>query len=208
VLLAAAIHAAAFSDGPLRRADADALGDARVHPGEALHALATAAVAPFHVLPYAVLVLAVVAAAVLAGRPHAGVAAAAVMLGASVTTQLLKHVLAEPRPLPADQWLPPDAWPSGHTTAATAFAIALVLVTPAGHRRPVAMAGGLLVAAVGVALVVLGSHFPSDVLGGVCVAAAWGAAAVSWLGRDPSDAGGRPSPSAARRRGRARRDAS
>jgi membrane-associated phospholipid phosphatase len=32
-----------------------------------------------------------------------------------------------------------------------------------------------LTAAVGVALVLLGKHFPSDVLGALCVAAAWGA---------------------------------
>ena len=76
------------------------------------------------------------------------------------------------------------SWPSGHSTAAMSLALCCVLVV--GPRlRPLAAvlgAGGAI--SVGYALVVLGWHLPSDVLGGFLVAATFtllGAAALAAL---------------------------
>ncbi len=53
----------------------------------------------------------------------------------------------------------------------TALVVTLVLATAVGGRRwIVAIAGGLLIAGVGTALVINGVHFPSDVLASI----AWG----------------------------------
>jgi membrane-associated phospholipid phosphatase len=174
VLLGAAIRVAAFSIGPLERLDIDALTARWPGPDGRADHLARAIASPFEPLPYVLLLLCVLIAAALHGRAVAGIAAAGVMLGASATTEVLKHVLAAPRTIPGD-YLPPDAWPSGHTTAAAALGIGLVLITPRVHRLGVAIAAVVLTAAVGASVVVLGWHVPSDVLGGVCVAAAWGA---------------------------------
>jgi hypothetical protein len=111
------------------------------------------------------------------------------------TTQGLKHALATPRII---SWLTDSpsatAWPSGHATAAMTLALAAVLVAPRARRPLVAVAGGAFAVAVGVAVVALHWHFPSDVVGGYLVAATWSlvvAAALRALepGRAPAPAG-------------------
>jgi membrane-associated phospholipid phosphatase len=174
--LAAVIRVAAYAIGPVQRADVRLLEAAKL-PWGAPYRLADATIAVFDPFPYVLLVAAVAGAAWLAGRRVPGLAAVVLMIGASATTQLLKRLLSEPRPQPHGTSLPPDAWPSGHTTAAAALAIAIVLVTPPGRRRPVAVVAAAGTLLVGAALVALGSHYPSDVLGGLCVAGTWGVAA-------------------------------
>ena len=181
-LVAAIVRIAAYAVGPVQRADVRLLEDADLPWGTA-YRLAQALVSPFDPLPYALLVAAVVGAALLAGHRGAAVSGALLMVGACVTTQILKPLLSEHRPQAFDTRLPPDAWPSGHTTAAAALALAIVLVTPAGRRRPVALVAAVFVAAVGAALVALGRHYPSDLLGGLCVAGAWGVIAWRVAGR-------------------------
>jgi membrane-associated phospholipid phosphatase len=175
VLLAMAIRVAAFSVGAVERLDGEAVTSHALPRGGAAEAVATALARPFDPAPYVLIVTAVVLAAVLRGRTMPGLVAAGVMVGAALTTQALKHLLASSRIPPGYWYFPPDAWPSGHTTAAASLAFALVLIVPRGRRVPVAIAGAALTAAVGAALVLLGKHFPSDALGAVCVAAAWGA---------------------------------
>src|SRR4051812_41588445 len=168
VALAAVIRVAAFELGPVERLDARVLSAQRLWPGSTLHDLAVAITSPFDPLPYVLVVGSVLIAAVARGRGRAGLAGAGVMVGAAVTTQVLKQVLAAPRVPEGYRYLPPDAWPSGHTTAAAALGIALVLITPPGRRRPVVIGAAIMTAAVGVALVALRRHYPSDVLGGMC----------------------------------------
>jgi membrane-associated phospholipid phosphatase len=188
----------AFAPGPVARADADVLRLGPLDWGTPLYRIAHEAAALFDPLPYTLLLITVVGAALLTGRAATGAVAATVMIGSAVTTQSLKHLLAEWRP--SAPYLGPDAWPSGHTTAAAAFGIAVVLVTPPQHRRRVIPAAVAVVVAVGVALVALGSHYPSDILGGLCMGAAWAAIGVALArrarevkppGRFPPGAGGR-----------------
>jgi membrane-associated phospholipid phosphatase len=117
------------------------------------------------------------------GRPREALAAAAVVAGANVTTQILKVALAHPRfqPVLGHDQLGPVAFPSGHATAAASIAIAFLFVVPAGMRPLAALVGGCLVAAVGCSVMILSWHYPSDVLGGILVAAGWGFAVLAAL---------------------------
>jgi membrane-associated phospholipid phosphatase len=130
----------------------------------------------FDPLSYALLVLGVAVGGLLGGRPRAGLLAAGAMVAASATSQLLKPLLAYPRPLLGA--LDHGSWPSGHATNAMIFAIALGMIAPAGWRTLVGAFGGLLTLATVYSLLVLGSHYPSDVLGGLLVATAWGSLAI------------------------------
>jgi membrane-associated phospholipid phosphatase len=116
------------------------------------------------------------------GRRREAAAAVAVVVGAGITTQLLKLVFVYPR-FQDVWWKNPQelAFPSGHTTAAAALSIALVLVVPPVHRMTAAAIGVLATGGVAISVVVLGWHYPSDALGGILVASAWGFAAVASL---------------------------
>jgi undecaprenyl-diphosphatase len=190
---AALVRVLAFGGGWVEREDVRLLWRIAVAHDSSLFSLASAIAAAFDVGAYAVLVLLVLGVAVAGGRARAGAIALATIAAATLTSEALKHLLATPRP--ANPFLPPDAWPSGHATAAGALVAALLIVTPPGRRRPVAVGGAVLVAAVSVSLVVTGVHFPSDVAGGVLIAAAWGAIGLSLASRVPSGAGGRRAPS-------------
>lgn len=126
--------------------------------------------------------LGLVAIALIRRRYRQGLAALAVIAGANVTTQLLKPALGDLDPLGGDAArFSEGIFPSGHATVAMSLALALVIVVPAAARPLAAVVGMLYTAAVGVGLVLLGWHFPSDVIGGFLIAALWAAGAVGWL---------------------------
>ncbi len=135
-----------------------------------------------------------VAAAV--GGVRTAVAAGVLFVGANVTTQFLKPLLAAPRQA---GWLPDGIWPSGHMTAATSLALCVVLVAPPLLRPYAVGAGTLGVVAAAYSIVLIGSHYPSDVVGGMFVAGAWTAlviagleaAAQRWPAGDPASVAGR-----------------
>jgi membrane-associated phospholipid phosphatase len=125
------------------------------------------------------------------GRRREVLATIVVVAGANLTTQLLKTTLEHARHKAFEHGigLPwPNSFPSGHTTAAASIAVALLLVTPAAHRFAAAAIGAGITAAVGFSVVILGWHYPSDVLGGLLVVGTWAFAALAWLraraGRD------------------------
>jgi len=116
------------------------------------------------------LVLILVTALMLLKRPAAAVLALLGPATAVVSTEMVLKPLVGRR---LDGGL---AYPSGHTTAI--FSVALVVVValfgPARGPSWPRVVGGLLAlgvaGAVGVSLVIAGDHYPTDVLGGVCVA--------------------------------------
>jgi hypothetical protein len=115
-----------------------------------------------------------VVAAIAFARRRPSVAAGAIVLivGANLTTQLLKNrVLSRPA-LAGEAWFG-NSFPSGHATVAMSVVCALILAAPAAWRNLVAWAGGCYAGGIGIATVVLSWHRPSDVLGGILVTGFW-----------------------------------
>lgn len=100
---------------------------------------------------------------------------AALVAGANVTTQLLKHGALD-RPELLAGWTGPNTLPSGHTTVAASVSVALLLVTPRAWRAVVAILGAAYTGATGVSTLVGQWHRPSDVVAAVLVVLVWGAA--------------------------------
>jgi membrane-associated phospholipid phosphatase len=118
------------------------------------------------------------------GRRREVVAALIVVAGANLTTQLLKVLLEHARHKAWEHGIElpwANSFPSGHTTAVASIAVALLFVVPARHRLAAALAGLTLTAAVGISVIVLVWHYPSDVLGGLLVVATWAFAALAAL---------------------------
>lgn len=131
-------------------------------------------------------VAALLVIALLRRRPRTAAAVAVVLLGANVTTQLLKPALASERfssLLTEIGQVSPAAWPSGHATASMSIALCAVLVAPARLRPWAAALGAIFAVAVTFSFLTLSWHYPSDVLGGFLVATLWttlAVAALSW----------------------------
>jgi membrane-associated phospholipid phosphatase len=112
--------------------------------------------------------------ALLRRRPRAAMTIGLVILGANLTTQLLKPLLAAPRSFPGlPGFIAPASWPSGHATAAMALALCAVIAAPPRLRPAVGAAMAAFAVAVCYSFLELGWHYPSDVLGGFLVAATW-----------------------------------
>ena len=129
---------------------------------------------------FAVWFLLIAGVALFRGRPRTALAVGAVLLGASVTTALLKLIVLEPR-LNAGGGLGLTEWPSGHATASMSVALCAILVAAPRWRPVVAALGGLYTLAVTLTLLVAAWHFPSDVFAGYLVAGAWTAGALAAL---------------------------
>jgi len=115
------------------------------------------------------------------GRPRVALAVGLVLGLAPLTAETLKPLLAHQHAWVGGGWVNAASWPSGHATAATALALCAVLVAPARLRPLVATLGVMFMAAVGVSLLILAWHLPSDVLGGYLVGTLWAALAVAGL---------------------------
>ncbi|HUO69844.1 MAG TPA: phosphatase PAP2 family protein [Solirubrobacteraceae bacterium] len=148
--------------------------------------------------PFVYLGAAVVLVALVRRRFDVALVVGLILLGANVTTQLLKPLLAAPRSgLPGEITISAVSWPSGHATAAMSLALCSVLAAPARARPAVAAVGALFAIAVSYSFLTLGWHYPSDVLGGYLVASAWTllgiAALLAVRRRAPAELGIEPS---------------
>ena len=118
------------------------------------------------------------------------IALTAMFFGLLCTNLALKNLVARPRPWTEVAGLVPlvledsFSFPSGHTTAAFAFAGAMLL-TPLCVKwgKPAAL---LLAVCMGLSRMYVGVHYPTDVLGGMIVGllCAW-AAAKLWKCKKP-----------------------
>ena len=167
-------------------------------------------------IPYAAVGLTCIGVALARRRLARAAAVAVVLVGTGLTTQVLKHALAEQR---YADWLgfgqvDPASWPSGHATAALTLVLCAVMVAPPAWRVAVALAGAAGTLALAAATLALAWHYPSDVLAGFLVAGLWVSLALVVLQRvETADPETRP-PARPRlaadaghaRRGRRRRD--
>jgi membrane-associated phospholipid phosphatase len=104
--------------------------------------------------------------------------AVVVLLGAApVSAEILKDFLtyqrSRPFVAPGQPHIAPASWPSGHATAATALGLAITVAAPRALRWYAAALGTGFVAVVSADLILGGSHFPSDLVGGYLLAALW-----------------------------------
>ena len=181
------VWALAFHSPLVARADAHAsaafllLGAA--HP--ALATLARDATELCRPGPYTVLAALPILVALLRRRWVLAAALLVAIPGAILSAELLKALISAPRPAPLVAGIasPTNSWPSGHSTASMMVALSGVLVCPRRWRPLCAVAGGLFTVAVMYSVLTLGWHLPSDVLGGVLLAALWACLAVAAVSR-------------------------
>lgn len=154
------------------------------------------------------IVVALAAGTMLAvGRRTTALYLAFATLAGTIISQLLKAVFDRPRPdVEAATHVFTASFPSGHSmlSAVVYLTIAIVIAEATDNRRLRILylcAGPLLSVIVGLSRVYIGVHYPTDVLAGWSLGAAWallcwiGAAALR-LGRGhtPSEAGGKRAP--------------
>jgi membrane-associated phospholipid phosphatase len=122
--------------------------------------------------------VAVAAIGILRKRVDLAVGAALLVIASNGSAQLLKTRLERPD---LDDFPAPNSFPSGHTTAATSVAFALLLVLPYAVRGLVALIGASYVTVIAVATVWAEWHRPSDTVAGLLIVLAWGGLISSFL---------------------------
>lgn len=125
--------------------------------------------------------IALVCFALARGRRRVALAIAVLMAFAPLSADVLKPLLAHPHVRIGYVGVGPASWPSGHATAALTLAYCAVLAAPHSWRRVVAVLGAVFVVSVGIVLLILAWHMPSDVVGGYLLATLWFALALAWL---------------------------
>lgn len=108
--------------------------------------------------------------ALMRGKARLAIAAAVVIGGADITTQVLKHSILE-RPDFGLGVL--NSLPSGHTTVVASAVGAALLVAPGRVRLAVAAAGGFATTLTGASTIVAGWHRPADVVAALAVSLVW-----------------------------------
>lgn len=111
---------------------------------------------------------------------------AGAVIAANISSEVLKQVYDRPRPIlvPHGSYVYSASFPSGHSTlaAATFLTLATVIASLEPRRSTKILTyvvAIILTIMVGFSRVYLGVHWPSDVLGGWCLGAAWALAA--WI---------------------------
>ena len=116
-------------------------------------------------------------------RVGRALAAVAVVVASFGSAEALKHGLGHlGDAIPAGR---PATFPSGHTSIAVSLGLALVLAAPPVLRPTAALLGAAYGAGIGLAVIVLGWHYPSDVVGSFFVCGFWAAVAGTLLGDVP-----------------------
>lgn len=132
--------------------------------------------------------ISIAVAVLLAARRQWGwlIVLLAAVIGEALITDFLKTLFDRERPdvLTHLVRVSNESFPSGHASSAAALYLPLGLLATKFAKRPAARAYILtgavaLVFLIGVSRVYLGVHYPSDVVAGWCVGAAWASAA--WL---------------------------
>jgi membrane-associated phospholipid phosphatase len=132
-------------------------------------------------LVYTVWALLLVTIALVRRRPRVALAVTIMLAAAPLTADVLKSLLAHPHDHTGWIWIGAASWPSGHATAAMTLALCALLVAPHRLRPTVAVLGSAFAIAIGLSLLILAWHMPSDVLGGYLLAALFASIALAAL---------------------------
>lgn len=161
--------------------DAVALYDFTLLGGPRIDDLANALLHLLDPLLYTFWGVLLIAAALWRRHPRVALAVGLVLGLAPLSAEALKPLLAHAHARIGGSEITAASWPSGHATAATALVLCAILVAPRRLRPTVAALGATFAAAVGVSLLILAWHLPSDVLGGYLLGALWMALALIGL---------------------------
>ncbi|MBJ7456191.1 MAG: phosphatase PAP2 family protein [Thermoleophilia bacterium] len=195
-ILAAVATAAAFAlavhTSAGQRLDDAARGDVSLSAAPRAYAATERLLETISVSSLALFGLGIMGVALLRGRPALAVGAGVAVLGANLTTQAMKARFDRPDLVDGGRTID-GAFPSGHVTVAMSLALALILVVPPAARWTAALAGCLYAAGVGIAVIALDWHRPSEAVGAYLVATAWTAAVAAVLvAAGEGRRGGRP----------------
>jgi hypothetical protein len=107
--------------------------------------------------------------------------AASIATSAALAEALKLWVLTRPGLVAVGEraYLAPNTFPSGHTAAVVAVALAAVALAPPARRLPVALAGGAYAALVELVLLGGEAHRPADAVGAALVSTAVGLGAIA-----------------------------
>ncbi len=130
---------------------------------------------------YTLWALILVGVALVRKRPRLALALVLVLPLAPLSAEVLKPLLAHPHAYSGIKDINPASWPSGHATAAATLALCAMLVAPYALRPIVAALGTAFVFGVGISLLILAWHMPSDVFGGYLLAGLWVSLALAIL---------------------------
>jgi undecaprenyl-diphosphatase len=111
------------------------------------------------------------------GRARVGLVLLLITITGRALSEAQKYWIARPRPDLEPQLVvvKTNSFPSGHAMSSMIFYVILAIVLTAGTRRqrPVVAAAILLSLFIGTSRVMLGVHWPSDVIGGWAVGLLW-----------------------------------
>jgi membrane-associated phospholipid phosphatase len=141
----------------------------------------------------AVVLLGCLVVAYVRGRLRLGIIAVGVVVGANVSTEVLKHLVFS-RPHLGHGWA--NSLPSGHATVVTSLALAALLVSPRSWRGVVGVGASVAVTVAGVGTVIANWHRPSDVVAAFAVCLVWGALGLAAVSLEPAFAPRAESPRA------------
>ncbi|MGI9538694.1 MAG: phosphatase PAP2 family protein [Miltoncostaeaceae bacterium] len=182
------VYALAVLAAPGQRIDNLTLGD--FHSGTGLRDLdlPEAILAPVSAPTAVLLGAGCIAVALLRRRADLALAAGVLMVGANLTSQLLKPLLTRPdlaetlnRELTTG--LREGTFPSGHVMVVVALGMALTLVASPAARPAAATIAAMAAAATGAAVLALNWHRPSDVVGAYLIGAAWMVLVTAFIDR-------------------------
>jgi undecaprenyl-diphosphatase len=138
-------------------------------------------------------VLAVTGFLALTRKAHAAITVLVSVVSGMVLSQAIKWAYARPRPelVPHGMETYSASFPSGHSMMAAVTYLTLGALLARHQAQPrmkvyVLVVAGLLTALVGISRIYLGVHWPTDVLAGWCLGAAWAILcwfAMLWLQR-------------------------
>lgn len=146
----------------------------------AVGAAGTHALRTIDVSSLAAAAAAIATLAALRGRPARAAAAAGIIACSVGSAELLKHGLPHiAGALPVGRQ---PSFPSGHTAVAASVGLALTVAAPPLLRPLAALVGAAYAAGIGLSVIVLGAHEPSDVVASFFLCGFWACAFAVGLG--------------------------